>query len=335
MFGNHKRWPAAALAGALVALVALAGCSKDPSVASKSAAAFREAQKRGETFEDAAGSHGHGALTPGESQGHSGMAMEGQDKGSMAGMKMGGKGQGGMAGMPGMKMGGKGQGGMAGMPGMKMGGKDQSGMAGMPGMKMGGKDQSGMAGTPGMKMGGKDQSGMAGMPGMKMGGKDQSGMAGMPGMKMGGKNPSAGPPAVAAPVAASPGQPARTLSSDPLDSPAATSVLDARRSAAMAEEMSGGMGDMSGMGGTYRQVDAGRGPEAYEGSEKQTPGAGPHQHGQAIPPSGQEEHSHPPATGAARKEAAVYTCPMHPEVTSTTPGKCPKCGTTLVKRRKG
>jgi hypothetical protein len=26
-----------------------------------------------------------------------------------------------------------------------------------------------------------------------------------------------------------------------------------------------------------------------------------------------------------------YTCPMHPEVISDKPGKCPKCGMTLVK----
>jgi hypothetical protein len=25
-----------------------------------------------------------------------------------------------------------------------------------------------------------------------------------------------------------------------------------------------------------------------------------------------------------------YTCPMHPEVISDTPGKCPKCGMTMV-----
>ena len=32
--------------------------------------------------------------------------------------------------------------------------------------------------------------------------------------------------------------------------------------------------------------------------------------------------------------AAVYACPMHPEVTSTQPGqKCPKCGMTLVPRK--
>jgi hypothetical protein len=29
----------------------------------------------------------------------------------------------------------------------------------------------------------------------------------------------------------------------------------------------------------------------------------------------------------------VYTCPMHPEVTSDKPGKCPKCGMDLVKKK--
>ena len=32
--------------------------------------------------------------------------------------------------------------------------------------------------------------------------------------------------------------------------------------------------------------------------------------------------------------ADVYTCPMHPEVLSGKPGKCPKCGMTLVKVNK-
>lgn len=30
--------------------------------------------------------------------------------------------------------------------------------------------------------------------------------------------------------------------------------------------------------------------------------------------------------------ASYYTCPMHPEVHSDQPGKCPKCGMTLVKK---
>jgi hypothetical protein len=31
-------------------------------------------------------------------------------------------------------------------------------------------------------------------------------------------------------------------------------------------------------------------------------------------------------------EAALYVCPMHPEVTSRSPGQCPKCGMTLVRK---
>ncbi|HZO91684.1 MAG TPA: heavy metal-binding domain-containing protein [Chthonomonadaceae bacterium] len=47
----------------------------------------------------------------------------------------------------------------------------------------------------------------------------------------------------------------------------------------------------------------------------------------------------PPAPGAVapRTEApgTVYTCPMHPEVRSDKPGKCPKCGMDLVPMKLG
>ncbi len=102
--------------------------------------------------------------------------------------------------------------------------------------------------------------------------------------------------APAAPEAPSTGQPAKTLSPDALDSPAETSVLDAQRS----EDMAKAGGEHAGHGGTYTHVDVGR--------EEQAPAAEPHQH-------------------------AVYACPVHPEVTGSSPGTCPKCGRTLVERR--
>lgn len=44
-----------------------------------------------------------------------------------------------------------------------------------------------------------------------------------------------------------------------------------------------------------------------------------------------------PKSAQANEQAAqtkvVYTCTMHPEVISNKPGKCPKCGMTLVEKK--
>lgn len=63
----------------------------------------------------------------------------------------------------------------------------------------------------------------------------------------------------------------------------------------------------------------------------------------AHEPAPAHEHHHdaatkPPTTSEPAKpaeaDAAVYTCPMHPEVVSKEPGACPKCGMTLVPKKK-
>jgi len=39
-----------------------------------------------------------------------------------------------------------------------------------------------------------------------------------------------------------------------------------------------------------------------------------------------------PEFSVVRAQSDRYSCPMHPDVVSTKPGKCPKCGMTLVKK---
>ena len=50
---------------------------------------------------------------------------------------------------------------------------------------------------------------------------------------------------------------------------------------------------------------------------------------QAAAPTTAPAGSAPATTQPATQPALVYTCPMHPEVTSDKPGKCPKCGMSL------
>ena len=44
-----------------------------------------------------------------------------------------------------------------------------------------------------------------------------------------------------------------------------------------------------------------------------------------IDAGAQQSPTHAPLPGESKKVAGTYSCPMHPEVKSTKPGKCPKC----------
>lgn len=47
-------------------------------------------------------------------------------------------------------------------------------------------------------------------------------------------------------------------------------------------------------------------------------------------------HEHKMTTTKTKTSKGVkYTCTMHPEVVMDKPGKCPKCGMTLVKMKHG
>lgn len=308
MLGGSKGWTA--LAGVLVVCAALLGCGGEPSIASQSAEAFREAQQKGEPVGGGGHGHGHGSSDHG-STAPEGVASEagpggehpaGHDHGAAEAPAGGGEHEG-----HGAHGGHEAQGAAdAGQHGgdhsaMGHGRSATSSRGGTPK----GHEESGHSGHAGHSeqaghSGGTGQAGHAGhgtaspqAPGATAPpqGDDHAGHTG--------HSASAGEsPTAPAPVTALPGQPAKTLQPDSLDAPAATSVIDAQRSAEMAQGMAGGHGGHGSHGvGRYRHVDAGRGPEAQE-------------------------------------TAGLYVCPMHPDVTSDKPGTCPKCGMALVERRK-
>ena len=53
------------------------------------------------------------------------------------------------------------------------------------------------------------------------------------------------------------------------------------------------------------------------------------------PPSTALEPAKPTQPRTRNVGHPTYTCPMHPEVRSPAPGRCPKCGMTLVPMAEG
>ena len=79
-------------------------------------------------------------------------------------------------------------------------------------------------------------------------------------------------------------------------------------------------------------------PASTEGPQGSRPPASQDSHG-----SHQHDHSSHRGAGSSSGAHAVestdagvsagYVCPMHPEVTSSAPGRCPKCGMNLVPKK--
>ena len=351
---------------AIALLLSVLACGGKQTVASKSAAAFREAQTKG-TPPGGEAHGGHSAAGATDSAGDH-ATMTGMDHSTMTGMDhstMTG-GTGAMAGMDHSKM----------QPGQPMAGMDHSKMK--PGQSMAGMDHSKMQ-TGQQPMAGMDHSKMqtgqqplAGMDHSKMQ-TGQQPMAGMDHSKMqAGQQPMAGmdhsnmpgmqqgtpPAAVVNPPTTNAEiqrlRPASTLKGDAFDAPAAAAVSEAMK----ASQGGGHEGmDMRGITpGEDREnpptpapafrdgprQGVGAAPSADHSNHGQTaPAAQPRQnvpapavdhsqHGQSAPAAQPRAQAKKPAAPAA---ATVYTCPMHPEVTSDKPGTCPKCGMALVKKK--
>lgn len=192
-------------------------------------------------------------------------------------------------------------------------------------------DDTSMAGMDHSKM---EEGGMTGMDHTKM---KRGGMTGMEHTKMEQDGMVMGDPATAAIVTDTSAEPmsgkaAATLRPDPFDAPAATAIADAQRSADMADMMaSEGHGAMS--HGSYVHQDVGRDQATPQQQIDHSMHEDPER--DQVKRESRSRHDLTNDSGGSQEKAnMIYTCPMHPEVQSSTPGKCPKCGMTLVEREK-
>ena len=134
-----------------------------------------------------------------------------------------------------------------------------------------------------------------------------------------GHTTSAGPASSTAAVSVgstATGLPPATLQRDVFDAPAPVSIAEAMKA------VNGVSHEGHSVRGITPGTDEENPPTPMPATRDRTPSnaaAADHsQHGAAAP--------------AAQSEATIYTCPMHPEITSDKPGSCPKCGMALVKK---
>ena len=272
---HHDRtFAGAAALLAAIAAMSFAGCGGKQTMASKSAAAYDEAKKKGIPI--AAGEHGghsnaaaQPAATPAAETDHD--AMTGMDHSAMTGMDHSA-----MSGMAQSKMPRMQHGSSATSP-HAMAGMDRAAMPGtahasMPGMQHDGS----MAAMPGMRhgsaatsphaMAGMDHAAMPGMAHASMPGVQHDGsMAAMPGMQHGSTSTPAmviASPATNAAIAQT--QPAATLRADEFDAPAPAAIDEAAKAAS----------------GMVHSMDGAAPPQQQKPSPQQKPpqSSSPHHH---------------------------------------------------------
>lgn len=71
-------------------------------------------------------------------------------------------------------------------------------------------------------------------------------------------------------------------------------------------------------------------PTAQARNEENHHASGAHAHAHGEHGAHTHDAESASAGGSTGDAAATYSCPMHPEVTSSTPGVCPKCNMRLV-----
>jgi heavy metal-binding protein len=86
-------------------------------------------------------------------------------------------------------------------------------------------------------------------------------------------------------------------------------------------------------GGQHRPEDAAQGAMSHEGHGAEHGSTMRHNEGGTPAQTDKDEGSRPVPPSATQPAVLKhYTCPMHHEILQDKPGKCPKCGMTLVEK---
>lgn len=123
-------------------------------------------------------------------------------------------------------------------------------------------------------------------------------------------------------------EPGATLAPDSFDAPAPIAVSEANKAAQNITEP----GTREIVPGTDRENRPTPQPAFRGGGLAADPGHSQHAAPQRAPADHSRAGTNSGKGAATPASATEYACPMHPEVTSSRPGTCPKCGMALVEK---